>query len=413
MRLIYLIIALLIATPSFAVTYHIDETYGSGGDGSFATPFDELNDLPSMSTGDDVYLKCGSVFTPTAQWLINWGGTSGNRAIIGSYYDSGGTPVYDTNGTEPIIDGSNWTEPSNCLADDYNHLTDCYGGLVSIAQQMDYVTVENIEIRYAGGYGLHIDGDGTVANNVAYFIFDNVKSHHNWRSGIMVQDNPENYGIIQNCETSYNSESYGSYDYTPWSYSINIAHSAYSYATVKDNYAHHNYGEGIGAFANNTLHAGYVTFQDNISYDNRKYAFYADGTRNNVFKRNIAIESPTGFYGSTVCFAMDTEVYRSSVSSRAQTINNTFENNICIGGSVGLYWGIASERSVNHPNTGNNFFNNTIIAASQGFYIGSHLNGTDISNTEIKDNIIYCPTGESCSNIGNRLKLAYCCRLHS
>jgi parallel beta-helix repeat protein len=398
MRLIYLILALLIATPSFAATYHIDETYGSGGDGSFATPFDELSDLPSMSTGDDVYLKCGSVFTPTAQWLINWGGTSGNRAVIGAYYDSGGA-VYSTNGTDPIISGSSYTEPLDVQNQTDGGRFTGYDGLVEISSGNDYVTIENIKITEAGGYGLKILGDGTVGGNVGYFIIDNVTTEDTWRSGIMIEKNLSSNGIVQDCEVSGAAQVYGIGGFSPWSVALVVAHG--SYVTIKDNYVHENYGEGIGVFTFTETAAGYCTIQDNIVWDNRRFGIYVDGTSYNTVKRNIVIENDsTSFHatsGAGTCYALHAENYNETVSVDAT--NNTFENNIAMGCGTSFFWTIGSLRPANRSMANNKWYNNTSIAASNMWWIGGKLNGITLTGVEIKDNINYCPSGESCGNI--------------
>jgi parallel beta-helix repeat protein len=398
MRLIYLILSILIATPLFAATYHIDELAGSGGDGSFATPFDELNDLPSMSTGDDVYLKCGSVFTPTAQWLINWGGTSGNRAVIGAYYDDGGA-VYDTNGTDPIISGSSYTEPLDVQNQlDGGHYTG-YDGLVEISSGNDYVTIENIKITEAGGYGLKILGDGTVGGNVGYFILDNVTTEDTWRSGIMIEKNLSSNGIVQDCEVSGAAQVYGIGGFSPWSVALVVAHGGY--VTIKDNYVHENYGEGIGVFTFTETAAGYCTIQDNIVWDNRRFGIYVDGTSYNTVKRNIVIENDsTSFHatsGAGTCYALHAENYNETVSVDAT--NNTFENNIAMGCGTSFFWTIGSLRPANCSMANNKWYNNTSIAASNMWWIGGKLNGITLTGVEIKDNINYCPSGESCGNI--------------
>jgi parallel beta-helix repeat protein len=404
MRLIYLILALLIATPSFAATYHIDETYGSGGDGSFATPFDELSDLPSMSTGDDVYLKCGSVFTPTARWLINWGGTSENRAVIGAYYDDGGA-VYDTNGTDPEINGSTYTEPLDVQnQSDGGHYTG-YDGLVEVSSGNDYVTIENIKITEAGGHGLKILGDGTVGGNVGYFILDNVTTEDTWRAGITVESNPYNYGTIQNCEVSGAAQVFGIGGFSPWNSALNVAHSDHAYTTIKDNYVHENYGEGIDVLTFTTSDAGYVTIQDNIVWDNRRFGIYIDGTNYNTVKRNIVIENDsTSFHatsGAGTCYALHAENYRIGgvTSVWVDATNNTFENNIGIGCGTFFFWNIGSLRPANRSMANNKWYNNTAIAASNMWYIHNNLNGITLTGVEIKDNINYCPSGESCGNI--------------
>jgi hypothetical protein len=65
-----------------------------------------------------------------------------------------------------------------------------------------------------------------------------------------------NYGTIQNCEVSGAAQVYGIGGFSPWSARLYVAHSD-SYTTIKDNYVHENYGEGI-EFLPSQTDAGYV-----------------------------------------------------------------------------------------------------------------------------------------------------------
>jgi len=57
-----LLAILVMAATAQGAVYYVDSSYGTGGNGSESTPWDQLADLPSLSAGDTVRLKRGSVF---------------------------------------------------------------------------------------------------------------------------------------------------------------------------------------------------------------------------------------------------------------------------------------------------------------------------------------------------------------
>ena len=175
-----------------ATNYHIDPDLGSSeGDGTFEDPFESWADLPSMSTSDCVYFKCGTTFEPSAYLNISWSGTESNPAVIGAYYSDGGSPaaaVYGVSGARPIIDGNNYTVPNKTS-----------GGLIQWTAQ-DYITVQDLHIYEAGGQGIRIIGATDLSADSTYFVIDNVKVEGAYQSGIQVYRSSSNYGIIQDCE---------------------------------------------------------------------------------------------------------------------------------------------------------------------------------------------------------------------
>ena len=85
-RLLILLI-LLIAVPCWGANIYIDPTAGSGGDGSFATPYDSWTDV-DLSVSNNYRQLCGTTYTGTI--TVTATGTSGDHVIIGAYYDDGG-----------------------------------------------------------------------------------------------------------------------------------------------------------------------------------------------------------------------------------------------------------------------------------------------------------------------------------
>ena len=93
--------------------YYVDFSASVDGDGSFESPWNNIRsvNLNSMSTGDDVYFKVGTIREITAQedkLIVNWGGTANDRAVIGAYYGKG---LFGLNGLErPVLDGNGNTQ---------------------------------------------------------------------------------------------------------------------------------------------------------------------------------------------------------------------------------------------------------------------------------------------------------------
>jgi len=117
-RLLILVL-LLIAVPCWGANVYIDPTYGSGGDGSFATPYDSWTDV-DLSVANDYRQLCGTTETLATGLTITAVGSSGDHVIIGAYYDSSGTPVHEDDNpsfgancgndvSKPILQGTSGT----------------------------------------------------------------------------------------------------------------------------------------------------------------------------------------------------------------------------------------------------------------------------------------------------------------
>jgi len=76
---------IFIEQKASATIYHIAPAAGWGGNGSPQAPFNSWDNLPDMKTGDDVYFKCGTIYSPSNYLNVNWEGTEANPAVIGAY----------------------------------------------------------------------------------------------------------------------------------------------------------------------------------------------------------------------------------------------------------------------------------------------------------------------------------------
>lgn len=400
MKLLRVIIVLLfLASPAWAATYHIDPTAGDGGDGSFASPFNEWSDLPAMSSGDDVYFKCATTITPNAQFVVDWTGTSGDQVVIGAYYDDGGA-VYGVSGSRPTIDGDGYYELG----------TDYYGAQIKVAG-VDYVEVRDLHIYQAGGIGIELEGDYT--DFPEHCVVDNCDVEGAARQGISCSRAPYNYNQITDNDVSGAGYGWASglTDGT-WPVAISISHCPHSYTTISGNYVHENYGEGIGVWRAEAAAAddsGYATIEDNLIWNNRRVDIYIDGTQYNTVRRNICLGAgtsyvsgwPPGGFASTVSDSrywnhygiwINSEVYAASVSPAH---GNVIYNNLVAGHYAGI--GIDTEDTSGELEDVL-LYSNTVIDNATNFSIGSRIGSATTSGVEFKNNISLCTSGAACAN---------------
>lgn len=397
-RFLYVLaLSLLMLSNVSAATYYINGSASSDGSGTASSPFNSWNSLPAMQRGDDVYFLCGSTLTPSWSIEVTWSGTSNNPAVIGSYYISGGRPVHGVRGARPIISGSNYTVPSNsCFGRSHS-----YSGLVRVRNK-DYVHIQNLEIRRSGFMGLEIDGDVDAGTNSAYFHVDNVFINGAYSHGIIVEENSYSYGVIEKCEVTGASYGFNQGCETDWGVSLVVFQSPYSYVTVKNNYVHENFGEGIGSgkvpCTSATEHSGYVTIEDNIVWNNRRVDIYASRTEGNIIRRNVCLGAgPSANYGGAYGASRWWNQAGIWVNTEARgcpnsTHDNVIYSNLIAGHYSGFSLGTAftSGTSVN-----NRFYNNTAIGNYINFRtdLMANFQNYTTNNLEFINNIFYNPPG--------------------
>ncbi|MFA5917391.1 MAG: right-handed parallel beta-helix repeat-containing protein [Candidatus Gracilibacteria bacterium] len=153
MKKILFLFSLLFFTQSvFATDYYVDSSVSSGGDGSYSSPWnsiDNINSFIGFKSGDHIKMKKGSNF-------------SGNLYIIKTSGDSNNEIVYESYGEGNLPN---------------------INGMVIISGQK-YITVQNLEI-WGGVVGVKIkDEDGIPASNIKIL---NNKIHDYTDSGINIE----------------------------------------------------------------------------------------------------------------------------------------------------------------------------------------------------------------------------------
>lgn len=395
----------LFVSPAFSAIYHIDPEANDGGNGSSASPFNSWLDLPRlMKTSDQVYFKCNTVYTPLNTISINWEGTDNNPAVVGAYYIENDQTVYGVKGKRPIISGNNYRVPENS----YFGTRNTWNGLIQFDSK-NYVHIKDLHIYKSGWDGIRITGDLINATSSAHFLVKNVKVEGAYQGGIVVPTNRYNYGVIEDCDIS--GAGYGWYigGMDDWPVSLVVAQCPYSYTTIRRNYVHENWGEGIGSIrvpaTEITNDSGYVTIEDNVVWNNRRVDIYVDRTQNNIIRRNVLVGAGEAYLGDFDGTAFlggrlwnQWGVWINIESRNHDNVllnvdNNLIYNNLIAGHAVGI--GLASDFD---SGTVNNvkFYNNTLMSNYQNMSINGNLYGYNLNDVEFRNNISYCASGDSC-----------------
>jgi hypothetical protein len=265
--ILFLGIVFLVSFTS-AATYYVDCSRSSNGDGSFASPWNNIASVnsKSFSTGDDVYFKTGTTCIMTEPLNIDWEGSSGDHIVIGAYY---GDKQFGLNGnSRPIIDGNSNTVPGRTTDQ----------GLINKVDGIGYIDVENLKIANSGSYGI-------LFNYLDNISITNCWSYRSWKSGIWLggSDNiflSENI-VNENCQDNYQSDTvvYGGAMVVCRSSSGGVV----SNNRIFNNHCTETLGFNRGAEG--------ITVEHNIIYDNHKHSLYLDAVKGMAVRNNIIYSS--------------------------------------------------------------------------------------------------------------------------
>jgi len=380
--------------------YYVNcEDSGSTNVGTYNNPFNSMSTINgySFSTGDDLYFKVNTTCTLASasdRLQVDWGGTSGNRAIIGCYdgngdFDCGTVELVD--GNRPIIDG-------NGAYPNVNY------GIVDVQDvSIDYITIQDLKLQNTGGTG---KGAGV------YVAFaDNVNTDNCWiyrtRSCIAYA---ANWGVNDGVDTgiiSNNMCAYQGYpEYSGVGAAIEITASARygvtTNITVTGNHIHNGIYEGIGFYKGVTN----CVAEYNIVRDMRSFHLYFGQAKNCTFRYNLVYESSDQASGSftELEFALASDI--ESFQDYTYNGDNEIYGNLVAGMSIGVSMGCqiatkctgvgtpytqctGNNRAACHGNT--KIYNNTFVDNLHTFrFWGSDDAGDSM---EIKNNISYTITG--------------------
>lgn len=398
--LTFLVCLLLIASNSLAKVYHIDPNTGkSSNNGTALSPLKSWSDLPAMNKGDDVFFKCDTTYSPSSNLKISWEGTESNPVEIGAYYIEGGKAVYGVKGNRPVISGNGHKVPGNSCFGSSN----TWQGLIQVDSK-DYIHIKNIHIYQSGFRGISINGSLDNGTNAAYFVIKNVKVEDSYGPGIIVDNNSKNYGLIEGCEVTGSGYSWKKGCEDRWPIALVVFGSPYSYTTIKKNYVHENWGEGIGsgkvACQAQQAHSGFAVIEDNVVWSNRRVDIYISKTEHNIVKSNLLVGNADSTYSSTT----DQRSWQQfgiwlNLESRGDCPNDNHNNFIYDNYVAGHYKGIGVGSSYDSGRMENIYiFNNISIANRYNYSIGG-LENYQTKNIVLKNNVSFCPSGTMCTDV--------------
>lgn len=396
-----------------AINYYVDATGGDNNDDglSDATAWETIEHVNgyTFQTGDDVYLKCGEIWTPTNGLKVDWqtsATSESDRAVIGAYFMDGDTEVIvdETNyqdHTKPILQGSYdptvWPNPVGVP-------TNANDGLLH-ANSNDYVTFQDIHAKDSNGDGVrYYRCDYGCVRRVRVEVCNMsgiryIQCHRYTPTGDLGGDR---LSIIEYCEVSGDNQNY----IANGNQGFAMGSVGGSHIWVHHNIMHEGYGESIGVYNNTPLpNQGWATVEDNIIYDMRKAGIYIASAGNTIVRRNLIYHTGNSTYyltqengrywggpGLGVC----NEAGGNHLNCQCNNIH--LYNNLVTGCNSGL--GISSQWDEGYDAVSNiKYFNNTLVANKINTTISARGRAAIRagSGNEIKNNIfwLYDPSVEN------------------
>ena len=342
-----LIMFFSLVVNAFAATYYVKPNGNDNLDGrSDATAWKTIGKVNrySFATGDDVYFKCGGVWT-NASLYIDWSGNANNRVVVGAYYSSGTIGV---SGNKPIFDGT------------YSFPGDKNQGLIEINRR-DYVTIENLRLINSKGHLL----TAAYGSNINA---SNLELDKAYNAGIRYYDIDS--GLVNGCIVTDTGRKRIESPGTDWPASIALVVGTNN-VTISENIVYDNQGEGIGMYkvVDNCI------IEKNVLYENVRVAIYICQAAGNVIRNNLV-------YGQGDGIGINDEKQFSYAYSK----NNKIYNNLVVGCFRGIYL------NTGHPDSilkNTEVYNNTIVDCQLNFDTQDNA-----QNSFVKNNISWCISGD-------------------
>lgn len=370
----------LLLLPSLAIcgtAYYVDLNASSSGNGSFNNPWNSIQDVNNhnFSNGDDVYFKAGtSSANKPARFNVDWGGVnSSDRAIIGCYWNDGGSPNTDCSGkTMPVIDGDGKS----------TSLTPQYQSLIMIKNQSEgYFTVEWLHVKNSGWNGITIDSSGD------YNIIQNTFTDGCVGNNIVISDTE--YTKVQDNEVrgSSNFGNRTAFGYRNAGAAITVIDGnnnevGTNYNEILRNKVYQSW-EGIGIY----IGPRYSLVEGNVIHDNHSYHLYMGNSRNTTARYNLVYESSSNPDNKDGMIFIGCEAWESWPLK--VTGNNTVYGNFVAGGLKGIAITSSCGPDSNVWSDNNKIYNNTIVDCDYNFYF-NNISGS--SGNEITNNISWTTT---------------------
>ena len=362
-----LVLFFSLAVNAFAATYYVkpngNDSFDGRSDAKAWKTIGKVNNR-SFATGDDVYFKCGGIWG--TQLVVDWAGTAGGRAVVGTYYMDGGTETIGVSGNKPILDGNNLTIPA----------AGSYSGLVHVIQS--YVTVENIRCVDSGGMGFSAKGISNT-NRISNVNFTNMESSNTYMHGVRYKY--VSGGTIDGCDMTRCGRGWQLGYKDTWPAGINTNNS--DSITIKNNIVHENFGEGIGLYYGSTD----CIVENNTCYANRSGQIYIDHSKNCIIRRNLCYGTTDSTYwrGDFPSFGIGiNDEDRHTILSE----NNKVYHNFVAYSYIGMWIGTRANSSVFKDSV---IYNNTFVDNKKNF----ECPDGPWQNSYVRNNISWCISGDS------------------
>lgn len=355
------VFGLLGAWEVSAATYYVKPDGNDNADGrSDATAWKTIAKVNSFKfqPGDDVYFKCGGVWTDTYLY-IDWNGLDDNNsAVVGAYYMNNGVETIGVSGQKPIINGQ------DAIPSDKNL------GLISAATNRQYVTVENFRLINSEGQGV-VFQDG--ASNITV---RNIETYNTYNAAIKFSR--ASNGIIEGCHltNSGRMQVEGAPD-RPAIIAVNVESHDF---IIRKNYVHDNYGEGIGLYK-----AVYnCIVEDNVAVNNVGFNIYIDAGQGITVRRNMVYNTRSD-RGAGIGFSDEGRVMKFPPGIEPCNQNTVYDNFVAyVERGIVLSGGRAGSTTKNCT-----VYNNTVVACRSigiDFPIGPYVDNA------VKNNVVWCGT---------------------
>jgi len=341
-----LIMFFSLAVNAFAATYYVKPNGNNALNGrSDATAWKTIDKVNrySFATGDDVYFKCGGVWT-NARLLIDWSGNANNRVVVGAYYGSGTIGV---SGNKPVFDGT------------YSFPGDKNNG-------RDYITIENLKLINSKGHLF-------TAVNGSNINVSNLELDKAYNAGIKYYN--IDTGLVNACIVTDTGRKRIESPGTDWPASIGLVNGTNN-ITISNNTVYDNRGEGIGMYKN----VDDCIIEKNVLYENDRVSIYIGQAAGNVVRYNLV-------YGSADATADGgIGVNDEKQFSYAYCKNNKIYNNLVANCHRGIYLDTGHPDSILKDTV---VYNNTVVDCWVNFSTQDNA-----QNSFVKNNISWCTSSD-------------------
>lgn len=286
----------LLATPVQAGNIYYVATNGNDSNpGTENQPFATIRKaVAAVAAGDAVYVRGGTYYLDKGMW-IGKSGTESAHIIFQSYP-----------GETAILDGEKMPDNNDSFT---------IGG--------EYIDIKNFEVRNTTRMGINIWGGKHIQllNNTI---------HDSKKAGIYMgySDDTTVTDILVDGNTVYDNCLINKARNKSGGWPPGITADGKGDIRITNNKVYHNYGEGIGIWADGALVSG------NTVYDNFSVEIYLSNATNSTVEKNFVYTANNSEFYRFDQPASGIQLANEGISNRLN--NNQIINNIVIGGREGL-----------------------------------------------------------------------------